>query len=1436
MLTGWPPCCVVLYPSPSKRIKEALEELKRRGHSHVELQSDSIDESPEKIKVLVRAGHIFITDVTEGSSFRGLDKARCWIVGPMVVLACAKTSRPPPKRHKDGVPVLTYAMHGVTVCCTGVQVPIRNQIYQRVRMMGGSADRHLNADVTHVIASAWGSQKCVVATELGKPVMTVDWVEDLWKASATTLCDATDEAFVNKHRLPIFKDTIISVTGLDWECRAKVEKLTKTHGGMYSPSCHDRVTHLIAEKPEGAKFEFAIANGIKVVRSEWHSDCIKAGARLVEDRYEIDSGQDTVDGVDDAVACASVTPDEEQLKIAADPDNLYLDGCSILLCNATGKREKWLNRLVRAGGGTRHDTLTPNVTHVVYSGSEIDRTVYSGHLAVVVPDAWLVACYRAGELLPTASYTNTGSASSTAAPDHQPSDPSPRRQSKQPATARAGPLISDDFSNLFNDSDGNGHAAVRSADPPSATTDGAATRHTTDANRMGVDTAAGAASQGHGRHAHGAAHHDSASANGYRDSMGGAAARDAGHAAPPQQPKPLIGFFFVLNPTWVGAAGASEHHRIVAAIEGCGGAVVPASVVVTADRSCTLLVTADGYTVADATLQSLPAVTVSWLERCIDGGELIDPTSNRLFTPMERLSRGGGMSGADFSNVVLCLSGFEDMEKAHLLDVCRLVKIRHTLQLKKGRNTHLVCASATGAKYDKARKWRLATVSRDWLFQSIRRGTVLPSDAFAPPATAAPDAVPCDANTLREYIAHPPSSPPRPCFNTRDVLAALSPRGSAASQPTHDTTTMDTETQAAGPNGLSSHHHQQQQQHAGVGASTRSPSTPTITVTTATTVLSGVSIMVSGARSMPEAQRCMLRTTAERLGAVVVTHSGAMDMKKCTHYVFAGKTRDSQKEYQAAKKAGAYIVHPEWVLAAERTGVRQSEEQFPSTYDPERALPTTAHRQPSRSLSGPSIHSPVFTANTPRRSPRKHGMGDSSPTHGGKGGNVVDSRSLASGSGKSGDSGKSSSTSSSRPTKPVTQSDRALQLAIDRLIRMDKSKQPLKRGRFSSQHSGGKTSQSTSDAEEGGAGNGDTRRKHRFNGTGDTLVEEDEEGGQDDGAPVGTLTQHEDDDLDFDPEDDSSSQMAVTYRDRGRERGKTALKELLKASAKIILSPYGQALGSSSAGGPHSCGGVTPHANQRQPFFLLTGMEDSRKAEFSEIICSLDGKVDDAKIYKEACTHLIVGNPTRSEKFLSACAAGKWILTEAYIEDSGRQGRWLDESSYEWGPDRTTSHDSSKAALVLAPRTWRERVAKENQGAFHGWRVMLFFSKPDGFRRLLQAGGASVYSHHDTVPEGFVASHAFYGKKEFDEHAPALAELAQKQATHILRQDYISEYLIGQREPDMDDFRPQSLHFEQSNAEARTTSLPRASPSKRSGTSQRMGGSKRSRGLQSAPV
>lgn len=54
------------------------------------------------------------------------------------------------------------------------------------------------------------------------------------------------------------------MTGLQLDKRSKIEKLTKEHGGAYSPSCHEHVTYLIAEVPEGAKYDYAVEAGIKV--------------------------------------------------------------------------------------------------------------------------------------------------------------------------------------------------------------------------------------------------------------------------------------------------------------------------------------------------------------------------------------------------------------------------------------------------------------------------------------------------------------------------------------------------------------------------------------------------------------------------------------------------------------------------------------------------------------------------------------------------------------------------------------------------------------------------------------------------------------------------------------------------------------------------------------------------------------------------------------------------------------------------------------------------------------------------------------------------------------------------------------------------------------------------------------------------------------------
>lgn len=81
-------------------------------------------------------------------------------------------------------------------------------------MMGGSADRNLDSNITHLIATEWGSRKCKVATELGKPVMTCSWIDHVWTASATQLISAVDPDVIKDHRLPIFHDVVISVGDL----------------------------------------------------------------------------------------------------------------------------------------------------------------------------------------------------------------------------------------------------------------------------------------------------------------------------------------------------------------------------------------------------------------------------------------------------------------------------------------------------------------------------------------------------------------------------------------------------------------------------------------------------------------------------------------------------------------------------------------------------------------------------------------------------------------------------------------------------------------------------------------------------------------------------------------------------------------------------------------------------------------------------------------------------------------------------------------------------------------------------------------------------------------------------------------------------------------------------------------------------------------------
>lgn len=103
-------------------------------------------------------------------------------------------------------------------------------------------------------------------------------------------------------------------------------------------------------------------------------------------------------------------------------------------------------------------------------------------------------------------------------------------------------------------------------------------------------------------------------------------------------------------------------------------------------------------------------------------------------------------------------------------------------------------------------------------------------------------------------------------------------------------------------------------------------------------------------------------------------------------------------------------------------------------------------------------------------------------------------------------------------------------------------------------------------------------------------------------------------------------------------------------------------------------------------------------------------------------THLICEEPNRGQKYLSALAAGRFILHSKYIEDSAKNGSFLEEASYEFGnPKFSVDIKLAPKFVELAASAYRWRIkiksdGKYRDGAFTGYKVL-----------LINSGGGLVY-------------------------------------------------------------------------------------------------------------
>uniref|UniRef100_A0A3Q1IKS7 BRCT domain-containing protein n=1 Tax=Anabas testudineus TaxID=64144 RepID=A0A3Q1IKS7_ANATE len=154
--------------------------------------------------------------------------------------------------------------------------------------------------------------------------------------------------------------------------------------------------------------------------------------------------------------------------------------------------------------------------------------------------------------------------------------------------------------------------------------------------------------------------------------------------------------------------------------------------------------------------------------------------------------------------------------------------------------------------------------------------------------------------------------------------------------------------------------------------------------------------------------------------------------------------------------------------------------------------------------------------------------------------------------------------------------------------------------------------------------------------------------------------------------------------------------------------------------------------------FQISGIKDrEKKRALVKGIQQLGGKYIGGSVYQHSSTHLIIPQALSSEKFLAACAAGKWVLTPDYVLDSVRNGSWLAEEPYE------VAISTGATSTFYPVRQWRQKVATGKlKGAFQDWRVVLMVQEPARramFKRLLKAGRAKVY--HFPPPSNASVTH-----------------------------------------------------------------------------------------------
>ncbi|KAI8489596.1 DNA topoisomerase 2-binding protein 1 [Branchiostoma belcheri] len=497
-----------------------------------------------------------------------------------------------------------------------------------------------------------------------------------------------------------------------------------------------------------------------------------------------------------------------------------------------------------------------------------------------------------------------------------------------------------------------------------------------------------------------------------------------------------------------------------------------------------------------------------------------------------------------------------------------------------------------------------------------------------------------------------------------------------------------------------------------------------------------------------------------------------------THFIFQGRANDTTKEFRTARSQGKTIVSPHWLQVCEELEARVDETLFPHTYNPKLSLSqAVVSKTPARSTRSSSRRKDSEQQENQDSTEGEEDR-EQDRTHMEQGG-TLEMREDFQRQFEEIMSATRVTRSSRRRTKRLNDSTGTPSASDDSAKRFS----TRSRTRAPSQTS-------KADSKDQEQAKNSAKCPENFTEASQSIqITWDDPTGRQERERIAEQLRYRASPTQEMEELSQDGQDFLT-----RMSGETANQEQGPAQMRLPSANNRASSTSPNQGADRSFGEDEPTPTPEGPSIAFPFVNPAvphpttEKMDYSGLIEELGGEVIDKQTFDPRCTHIVVGNPNRNEKYLSALAMGRWILHRSYMEACREAKAFVEEDPHEWGTATDVSGlPENVAGLALAARRWRQNLAdlraRNNDpgiNAFQNWAVLLHVdqSRTSGFKRLLESGGARVLSTRPPHGNVHEATHAFIEIKGKGVD-PSLDIQALVQAgVWCLKSEYIADYLM----------------------------------------------------------